>query len=140
MKSRLKSLRTPLGKVRALGPARGGTTHWWLQRITALGLVILTFILMGSFFQDVVMTGGYDGAIQWISSPFSAVFVILFIGVAFHHAVSGLQVVIEDYVHCECAKLASIIVVKFAGAALALLGVIAVIKIFLFSLPPMPHA
>ena len=35
-------LRSPLGRVRGLGSARGGTHHWWMQRITSVALLPLT--------------------------------------------------------------------------------------------------
>ena len=65
---------------------------------------------------------------QWWE-PALAVMAILFVGVTFHHTASGIQVVLEDYVHHEPAKLASIIVEKFVCFALAVAGIFAVLKI-----------
>lgn len=124
----IPSLRSPLARVRALGPAKGGTEHWWMQRLTALALIPLTLFVLNGFFTHVVF-GNYDSAVYWLRSPFSASFVVLFVAVGFHHAASGLQVVIEDYIHCECAKLAAIISVKFLAVVFALLGILATVKV-----------
>jgi len=35
------SLISPLNRVLGLGSARGGTEHWWVQRLTAVALVPL---------------------------------------------------------------------------------------------------
>ena len=35
------SLRSPLGRVLGLGSARGGSGHWYAQRVTAVALVLL---------------------------------------------------------------------------------------------------
>ena len=35
------SLRSPLGRVLGLGSAKGGSGHWYAQRVTAVALVIL---------------------------------------------------------------------------------------------------
>ena len=32
---------TPIGRVRGLGSAKSGTGHWWQQRVTAVGNLIL---------------------------------------------------------------------------------------------------
>lgn len=128
MKNKTPSLRTPLARVRSLGSAKDGTEHWWLQRLTAIALIPLTLFVLNGFFTYVVF-GTYDGAVYWLRSPFSATLVILFVGVGFHHASSGLQVVIEDYIHCECAKLTAIIAVKFLSVTFALLGILATVKI-----------
>ncbi len=131
MKKKPTSLRSPLGRAQGLGAAKEGVEHWWLQRLTAIALVLLTFCIMGSFFNGIVFGEGYDSAIAWLRSPFAATAMILFIGAGFHHAASGLQVVIEDYVHCEALKLASIILVKFVAISLAILGFLAVARVFL---------
>jgi succinate dehydrogenase / fumarate reductase membrane anchor subunit len=122
------SLRSPLGKVRGLGAAHHGTGHWFSQRITAIALIPLSIYVIYSFFGAVVF-GDYQSAVDWLRSPFAATFVILFIAVGFHHANAGLQVVIEDYIHCECAKLTSIIAVKFLAVIFVVLGTLATVKI-----------
>ncbi|MDB5371643.1 MAG: succinate dehydrogenase, hydrophobic rane anchor protein, partial [Belnapia sp.] len=30
------TLRSSLGRVRGLGSAKGGTHHWWMQRVTSI--------------------------------------------------------------------------------------------------------
>jgi succinate dehydrogenase / fumarate reductase membrane anchor subunit len=51
------------------------------------------------------------------------------IAATFHHMVSGLQVVIEDYVHQEEVKVPAVLAVKGVGIVLALVCVVAVLKI-----------
>ena len=37
---------TPLGQVRGLGSAKEGAHHWWMQRLTAVGnLLLFTWFL-----------------------------------------------------------------------------------------------
>lgn len=123
-----KSLRSNLGRVRGLGSAGHGTEHWWLLRVTSFILIPLSLYVIGNFFVSVI-GGGYSDAILWLRSPFSATLVILFLGVAFHHAANGLQVVIEDYIHCEGLKLITLVIIKFLCAALAILGTLATVKV-----------
>ena len=35
-----RSLRSPLGHARGLGSAKEGLHHWWMQRLTAIALLI----------------------------------------------------------------------------------------------------
>ena len=121
------SLRTPLGRVRGLGSAKDGVAHWWAQRITAVALIPLLLWLAASL----SASAGMDHAAvkEWLSSPVSATLLILLIAAGFHHAQLGLQVVIEDYVHTEWLKIASITTVKLAAVALAVSGVFSILKI-----------
>lgn len=129
MASNSKTLRSPLQVARGLGSAKHGTEHWWSQRLTAIALVPLTIW----FVFGVIGHLGADHAafVAWMKSPFSAVMMVLTAVVTFHHAQSGLQVVIEDYVHVEWQKMALIIGVKFLSFALAAACVLAVVKIFI---------
>jgi succinate dehydrogenase / fumarate reductase, membrane anchor subunit len=130
MKKNIPSFRSTLGRVRSLGSAKAGTHHWYMMRMTSLALLLLAVYPILGFFVYAVF-GGYSGAIDWLKSPIAATGVILFLIASFHHAANGIQTVIEDYIHCECVKTASILTVKFLAAAFAILGIIATLKITL---------
>ena len=121
------SYRTPIGRARGLGSAKDGTAHWWAQRLTALALVplVLWFVI-----SVIGLIGAGRGAVlDWVEEPVTAGLMVILIGAVFHHGQLGVQVVIEDYVHNEAAKLALIILVKFAAVVLALCGILAVLAI-----------
>jgi succinate dehydrogenase / fumarate reductase membrane anchor subunit len=121
------SLRSPLATARGLGSAKSGTHHWWLQRVTAVALVPLVIWFVISL---IVHAGAsYEEARAWIGSPLPAVMMICLIIATFHHAQLGLQVVIEDYIHAESCKIASLLIVKGGAFFLGLLGVFSVARI-----------
>lgn len=130
MKPSSSDFRSPLGRIRALGSAKAGTHEWYIMRVTSVALLLLALYPLFGFIIYAVY-GGRAGALEWLHSPFAAGGVILFLLVGFHHAAHGLQVVIEDYVHCHKAKTALVVFLKFAAAAFALIGVLATLKIFL---------
>jgi succinate dehydrogenase / fumarate reductase membrane anchor subunit len=116
------NLRSPLGRARGLGAAKEGLHHWWLQRLTSLALVPLTVWFVAAV---VGLAGsGYDEFAAWLSDPCTTAVMIGFLAVTFHHAQSGMQVVIEDYVASHALRIASIILVKFACYGLAILGIV----------------
>jgi succinate dehydrogenase / fumarate reductase, membrane anchor subunit len=124
-------LRSTLGRVRGLGSAKEGVSHWWAQRTTALALVPLCLWFAASV---IGLAGAdYTAVVVWFKSPFNATLMILLIGASFYHAVLGLQVVLEDYVHHEGRKLASIVIIKGLAGALGLLAVVAILKLALGS-------
>jgi succinate dehydrogenase / fumarate reductase membrane anchor subunit len=125
--------RSPIARVRGLGSAKEGVQHWWVQRLTALALVPLSIW----FAAGVVALAGAPQAeaAAWIARPLNATLMILTLGLTFHHAQLGLQVVIEDYVHAEGAKLALLILVKLLALALALAGALAVLRLMIGGAP-----
>jgi succinate dehydrogenase / fumarate reductase membrane anchor subunit len=121
------SYRTPIGRARGLGSAKEGVAHWWAQRLTALALVPLVLWFVVSVIG--LVGAGRVAVVDWLQAPLPAGLMILLIVATFHHAQLGVQVVIEDYVHNEAAKLASIILVKFAALVLGLAAILAVLSI-----------
>lgn len=121
------SLRSPLGRVRGLGSAKSGMQHWWHQRLSAIALVPLSVWFVTAILGR--LAADHAAVVNWIASPFVTVLLVALIVSMFYHAKLGLQVVIEDYVHAEFAKLALLIAMKLAVAFGALLGVVAVLKI-----------
>ncbi|MDX1433768.1 MAG: succinate dehydrogenase, hydrophobic membrane anchor protein [Gammaproteobacteria bacterium] len=121
--------RTPLSRVRGLGSAKGGTHHWWAQRITALALVPLSVWLAASL---VTMTGATHGdVVAWMRSPPVAIAWVVLIIALFHHAQLGVQVVVEDYVHTPWLKISTLVLIKLAAVVLAVACVLAVLRIWL---------
>jgi succinate dehydrogenase / fumarate reductase membrane anchor subunit len=125
------ALRTPLGRVRGLGSARGGTHHWWMQRVTSIALLPLTIWFV---FSAVGLAGaGYAETRAFISAPLNAVLLLALIGLTFHHMAAGLQVVVEDYMRGEFARMATILVIKGVALLMALASALAVLRIALGS-------
>jgi succinate dehydrogenase / fumarate reductase, membrane anchor subunit len=122
-------LRAPLATARGLGSAKEGTHHFWNQRLTAIVLVPMTLWIMVSL---VRMTNvDYATVTQWIAAPLNAVLLLIFLLALFYHALLGVQIVIEDYIHSEWQKIACLILVKFTILLTGLTSVLAVIKVFL---------
>jgi succinate dehydrogenase / fumarate reductase membrane anchor subunit len=121
------AFQTPIARVRGLGAAREGVGHWKLQRLTAIANVPLVLWFM---FSAMALAGSdYEQVRAWLASPISASLMILLIVSAFHHARLGLQVVIEDYVHQDGAKLALLAALPLVVIALAVTGIVAVLMV-----------
>ena len=88
---------TGLGRVRGLGSAKSGSHHWWLQRVTAVGNIVLVLWLIFSLVR--LPTSDHEAVKAWLASPLAAVPMALLVINVFWHFRIGLQVVIEDYVH-----------------------------------------
>lgn len=127
----MTELRSSLGRARGLGSAKEGVGHWWAQRVTAIALVPLSIW----FVIAVISLIGVDYAVfqAWIGTFGNALLMILTALVLFYHAHLGMQVVIEDYVHGEAARIATLLVVKFVLASLAASCVLAVVLVALRS-------
>jgi succinate dehydrogenase / fumarate reductase, membrane anchor subunit len=121
------SMRTPLGRVRNLGASHSGTGDFWRQRLTAVAMVLLIIPVL----VIVMMLLGRNqaGATQILGSLPIAVILILFIIASTWHMKIGMQVVIEDYIHNEKLKLASIMANNFFSFAVALASIYAIFKL-----------
>lgn len=121
------SMQTPLGKARGLGSARKGVSHWWMQRLTAMGMLPLVIYLVVGLLMQV--GSDYEQAAEWVRAPINATTLLLLFGVGFYHASLGLQVVIEDYVSNENRRLLMLVGVKLFMTGLAVLSLFSVLSI-----------
>jgi succinate dehydrogenase / fumarate reductase membrane anchor subunit len=123
------SIRTPLARARGLGSAKDGTHHWWMQRVTSVALVPLVLW----FAISLLTHSRVDHEIfqAWLGHPVNAGLMIALLVAMFYHAKLGAQVIIEDYVHPESAKIAALLVTQFLLFLLGAIAIVAVLKIAL---------
>ena len=121
------SMRTPLKNVRYLGSAKEGTDHFWTQRVTGAANAVLTVFaiclalsLLGADHETVKAT---------LSKPLVAVPLLIFIVSAAIHMRLGMQVIVEDYVHAEPAKILILVANTFFAIAVAAAGAFSILKI-----------
>ena len=119
---------TMLRHVRQLGSARDGLSEWRLQRLTAIALIPLGLYFVASVLW--LATSDRITAAAWLSSPVTALLIMLFVLAGLAHALVGLRSVLLDYVHTRSRLVASGL---FIRAAVVLLGasVLAILKLFL---------
>jgi succinate dehydrogenase / fumarate reductase membrane anchor subunit len=121
------SIRTPLARVRYLGSAHAGTTDFFRQRVTALGMLLL--VLPVVVIVMMLMGSNHAGTKQILGSPLVAIILVLFVIASCWHMKIGMQVVIEDYVHYEKLKLLAVIANHFFVWVVALAAICALVKL-----------
>jgi succinate dehydrogenase / fumarate reductase, membrane anchor subunit len=123
----LKHIRTPLARVRGHGAAHSGTGHFWRQRLTAVANIPLTVAVVIII---VMLLGRNQAAVaQILGAPLVAIILLLFIVSITTHMRIGMQVIIEDYVQDEIAKLVLIMANTFFCIAVALASAYGIFKL-----------
>ena len=120
------SMRSELGKVRGLGAAHDGTSHFWMQRVTALANVPLVIYLVYFIMAHIGATRPM--VLASVKNPFCALGLSLAMFSIFWHMKLGLQMVIEDYVHHPIVKILSLLLNTFYAFGLCGLALYAILK------------
>ncbi len=122
------SLRTPLKNARYLGSAKEGADHFWKQRVTAVSNLVLSVIVVAIL----VSLAGADHAtvVSALRRPEYALPLILLVLSAVIHMRLGMQVIIEDYVHGEGAKIVLLMLNTFFAITVGAASILAVLKLY----------
>jgi succinate dehydrogenase / fumarate reductase membrane anchor subunit len=117
--------RSPLGETLGLGAAGDGPAHWWAQRVSAVGVGLLTVWFLVSL---TGMNLGEQGVlVAWISAPVNSVLAVLLVVVTAYHSNLGVQEVIVDYVGGGL-RVVSLVIVQFLHIILAGIGIAAILR------------
>ena len=123
-----KHMRSALKNVRHLGAAKEGVQHWWIQRVTAIAMIPLLLIMVIAVLK--LAGGDHAAVVTAFKNPLFAIVALLSILAVFWHMKLGLQVVIEDYVHHEGLKIASLLAITFAVFIVGGAAALSVLKLF----------
>jgi succinate dehydrogenase / fumarate reductase membrane anchor subunit len=121
------SLHSLFGRILVLGSTKGGTGHWWGQRMTAIILIFVGLWFLVSILSLDNMQ--FDTVYTWAGKPLNSILLILTFASLSYHSKLGVQVIIEDYVHGSTIKTLSLGMNNFAHVLLAVVSVFAVLKI-----------
>ena len=121
------ALQSPLSKAIGLGSAKHGFSHWWLQRVSAVALIPLSLWFVFSIVS--LINADHAVVVEWMSSIVNASLLIIFVCALLYHAQTGLQVVIEDYIHTKWLNLVLMYAMKFSAAVLGMIAVVSVLKV-----------
>ncbi|MDA3921542.1 MAG: succinate dehydrogenase, hydrophobic membrane anchor protein [Salinisphaera sp.] len=123
----MSSIRSSLAGARGLGSAKSGTGHFWAQRVSAIALVPLTLWFVACLASQ--FGASYSSVTNWLSSPFQASLLAIYLAAIFYHSQLGLQTIIEDYVHMEAAKIGALISLQLINILLAVSAIVSVLMI-----------
>ena len=123
----MKSAETPLHKVQGMGASHSGTGHFWRERVTAVALIPLSlwfaFTMLGLAGTNEVVV------VQYLAEPWNWILMAAFAAVSIYHMSLGLQVVVDDYVHSNGAKVFFLLMIRFVSIAILSTSLFALIKI-----------
>ncbi len=101
--SNQSSIRSPLSRARGLGSAKDGTHHFIMQRLSAVAIIPSAFYLIWNI-RDFATTDLTDlGAV--LSEHVNCFALIVFVASSYYHAMLGMQMIVEDYVHTPGRKM-----------------------------------
>ncbi len=124
----MTTYRTALKDVRGLGSARGGTDHFWLQRLTAVSNILVIAFLV---YAALSLAGAGRGDVKaFFAHPVFAVLGILLAVSTSVHMRLGMQVIVEDYVH-GATKVPLLLLNTFFSIFVGAASVLAVTKLYL---------
>jgi succinate dehydrogenase / fumarate reductase membrane anchor subunit len=107
-------------RAEGMGSAKQGTEHHWSMTKNSAALAILVPLFVFTF--GPMLGEPHAEVVAYFARPFPAIVAALTIAVGFMHFKSGVQVLIEDYVHgtMRSVLIVSMIFLSYAAAATGL--------------------
>lgn len=98
--------------------------HWLLQRLSALAILPAGVF---TIYKIAMILSSHESFFDLLSSPFSLLCVILFIGFSFYHAQLGWEIILEDYINNSQTRFITNTIIKFVNIVTFIFFLLAVI-------------
>jgi len=87
--------------MRFMGSGRSGAFEWLFQRVSGVALVVILFLhfILIHYVGDGPVS--YEKVAYRLASPYYKAWEMLFLVLGLYHAMNGVKLVIDDYVHRE---------------------------------------
>jgi succinate dehydrogenase / fumarate reductase membrane anchor subunit len=119
------SMHTPLRRVTGLGSAGEGTGHFWRQRLTAAANVPLVLFFVWLLLANLGASRA-DLAAAFANPLVTALALGAIVSITWHMRL-GMQVIVEDYVGTEGAKVVLLVLNAFFCFAVAAVAAVSVL-------------
>lgn len=115
-------------RAAGMGSAKSGTEHHWFMMVSSVGLAILIPLFIFNF--GGILGGTHEEVVAHYSRPYPAILAALTVALSMMHFKSGVQTLIEDYVHGTARKVAIILTICLSYA-IAGTGIFAIARLAL---------
>ncbi len=113
--------------ARFLGSTKSGTSDAWGMHVTSVALIPLAFAFVWVALS--LIGKDYAAAKATLAQPGAAIVLLLFISAGVWHMKTGMQSIIDDYIHSSHAKEWALVANILFSAAIGLASLFAVLKL-----------
>jgi succinate dehydrogenase / fumarate reductase membrane anchor subunit len=118
---------TPIGKARGIGSAHEGGIHWITERVTSIALLLLGVWLIASLL--LLPKLDQRTLVEWLHAPSGFIPMALLVVVGFRHALDGVKVSVDDYVHKDGSRFVISIFLLFLAVSVGAIALFALARI-----------
>lgn len=117
-------------KKHIISKSSSGVHHYIAQRVTAIALIPLS-IWFVIFAINLSKATSINDVSHVLASPLSVTAALLFIAMFLYHGFLGLQVVVEDYVHCPVMKRCILLGLLFISVTSVVAGLVSILYFYI---------
>lgn len=109
-----------------------GVSFWWMQRITAIVVLPLSFWFLCGLWTVLIHPSGSGQMLLevFLGTPARVLAFLLFMSFALIHGVMGVRVVLQDYVGCVVKRIFLVSLSKLVAIVSFVLCVVSVLLVY----------